>query len=357
MKKHFKGILGLLGTLVISAGLSWGLGQTPTKAALPAGVNDFSAVPVLTNDNQISHGAGYYDLGLKAGQVTKIKFKMVNNDASAKNTLTAKLVQGSTSNTGAIQYIQKGFPKDNSLAYPFTQLATLENGKTSVTETFKPGENKTHTVTLRMPAQKFNGGVLGAIVVTKHYPKSDKAGLANQISYALPVYLEEGKMQLPDLKLNQIKAGVSNERRAVSVNLQNFKAATLSQGTLTARITKRGQSKTLKGVVMDQQSMAPNSNFNFKVPWGDDNFDPGDYTLYLTYKSNDSKFDKTKTWNFVKNFHISIGQAGLANYQTTKIPWWVWAIIWALIILIVALIIYLIYKKRKKKQDSEVDEF
>lgn len=354
MTKRFKKILGTAGALAASLLISWSAAARPSQAATP--MTDFSAVPVFSNDNQISHGVGYYDLGLKAGQVTKIKFKMINNNASASNKLTAKLVQGSTSDAGAMQYVAKGFPKDNTLKYPFTQLASI-NGKNSITETLAPGKDKTYTVTLRMPSQKFDGAVSGAIVVTKGYDDDKSAGVANQVTYALPVYLEEGKVQLPDLKLNKINAGVYNARRAVSVNLQNYKPSSLSQGALSARVTKRGQSKTLKSLTLNQQSMAPNSNFNFKIPWGEDNFAPGDYTLYLTYKSNDSKFGKTKTWNFVKNFHISIGQAGLANYQTTRIPWWVWAIIWALIILIVALIVYLIYKNRKKKREEEADEF
>ena len=301
-----------------------------------------SVIPVL-NKYQVNDNTGFYDLEMQPGQKTELQMKLANTNSKA---IVVKMQAiASTTDAGShISYAEPDKAKDSSLVYPLSSLINIPKSYQKLT--IPARTTAMFHMPLTMPKTKFNGIVLGAIRVTPVVKDSTKAGLHNTYGYSVAVRLSNGLSEKPDLRLDSVAVTHDFAGTYVDATLQNFKASMLRNGKVDARVTKRGQNRTLKALEINKASAAPNSTWTVKTPWNGA-VAPGDYTMHITYTSTDPQFSGTKVWKFSRNFHISTVDAARYNLSQMNIPWWVYAIL-AVILLLLILVIILLFKRRKE---------
>ncbi|GEN94183.1 cell surface protein [Pediococcus ethanolidurans] len=324
-------------------------GVSVTKAA---GTSDVQAVPIgvtpVVNKNQISKGVSYYDLKLGAGKSTDLKLK-ISNISSKAVTVKLKATTAITNSNAVIDYGKIPKTVDSSMRYRLDKLIKIAPADRKITIPSKRAVLVTARLT--MPDKKLNGTLLGALHV-EPVTKKVKKGLQSKYAFAVACMVTNGKQVKPDLKLNTVKAGVRLGQRVVTVNVQNYRASLLTKGHINTTITRQGQNRVLKHLVVQTAAFAPNTNFNLPVPWGSSAIAPGNYTLHMTYTSTDGQFAHKKTWKFNKDFHISAVQAARYNLGTLQIPWWIYVII-AFVVILLIVLIWLLLKRRKKEDKAD----
>lgn len=333
------GIIGMVMALWLT-GMS-SAAQAADVQAVPIGVTP------VANKNQISKGVTYFDLKLAAGKSTDLKLKIANGSKKAV-TVRVTPTTAMTNSNAVIDYSRVPKSVDSSMRYRLDKLIKLAPQDRKITIPAK----KTVEVSakLTMPAEDINGTLLGALHVAPVVKKSQQ-GLQSKYAFAVAVMVQNGQTVKPDLRLNDVKPGVRLAQRVVTANLQNFQPSLLSKGHIKATITRQGQNRVLKQTEVQTAAFAPNTNFNLPISWGNTVMAPGNYTLHLTYTSNDGQFDQEKVWQFDRNFSISATQAARYNLGTLEIPWWVYAIVGLIVVLLIVLIWLLL--RRRKKGDKE----
>ncbi|RJZ17285.1 hypothetical protein DYZ49_00462 [Listeria monocytogenes] len=244
---------------------------------------------------------------------------------------------------------------DKTLKYPFADIV-----KESVSEvTLKPNEIKIWTAAIQMPAENYDGIILGGLHFQekKEEDKEKESSendvqIKNEYAYVIGVKLtEKTTVVKPELELNQIKPATRNYRNVVEMNLQNTKATLVGGLAVDAKIYKKGSEKVLHESKRTDLSMAPNSNFNYSVDWENQELKPGKYKVHLVAKNKEDK------WEWTKEFTISSDQAKKANKAALGLEkdyTWMYIVGGVLLFILLIITTYFVGKRAaKKKQENE----
>lgn len=309
------------------------------------------SVAVKNLPNQIDKKATYYDLLVTPGQQQTLTVVVTNSGKEEKN-LVVTPTNAITNQNGVIDYsIQDSkYKYDSTLKIPFTSLVG-EPQKVKVA----PGESKEVNFELNIPKDPFNGVILGGFVVSEadskeSNQKSDGVKIVNKFQIVKAVKLREKEEKIPaELVLNDVKPALVSYRTAVTANLQNTEPISFGQMKVDAKITEKGKSEVLKSQVKENLEMAPNSNFDFPIMWGNQKIKAGDYTLTLVATSGDRK------WSFKKDFVVTAEESKKINSEAVELEdspsYWIY-IVAVIGLIILAILIYLYVKKKKNKETS-----
>lgn len=308
-------------------------------------------VEAIIPENQVDKNKTYYDLRIEPGKTQDLKMMLHNStDKDVSVELTAEAA--TTNLNGVVEYGKTKAKRDSTLKTSIGEIVTLSEENPVI-----PAKgSKEITLTVKMPTTDFDGVLAGGITVKETSPATDKAtketkGMAieNRYSYVVALVLHGKNETIPsELKLNKVKATQVNVRNVISANLQNTKAKYLNQLSVDAKITKKGENKTLYSVKKEQMQMAPNSNFNLPIPLNGDALKSGKYTLKI---KADSQGD---TWNFTRDFNISAEEAKKLNEQDVSIEkdnTWLYVLIGVILLAALLILFYLIMRKRKKEKE------
>lgn len=279
--------------------------------------------------------------------------KMMLHNSTDKDVSVELTAEAATTNlNGVVEYGKTKAKRDSTLKTSIGEIVTLSEENPVI-----PAKgSKEITLTVKMPTTDFDGVLAGGITVKETIPTTDKAtketkGMAieNRYSYVVALVLHGKNETIPsELKLNKVKATQVNVRNVISANLQNTKAKYLNQLSVDAKITKKGENKTLYSVKKEQMQMAPNSNFNLPIPLNGAALKSGKYTLKV---KADSQGD---TWNFTRDFNISAEEAKKLNKQDVSIEkdnTWLYVLIGVILLTALLILFYLIMRKRKKEKE------
>jgi len=343
MKKFWQWVV-VLGTLLLAIG-----GYRQVAHAESVGYTVNAVLPKNQDDSK----ATYFALRMKPNQEQNLTVVITNQTKSAQK-FQVSVNQAITNNNGVIDYSQNKPTLDKSLKVGIKDVFDQEKPQT-VTVAGK--KSKKVTVRAKMPAQKINGMILGGINVTKldNEDEKDSKGVMinNKFAYVIGVRLREASNNVgPNMNLLSVKAGQINSLNQVKAKLQNPEPGIMSNLKVKAKVTKAGEDKVLLENEKANMAMAPNSNFDYSLPWGDKEMKAGNYTLTL-----DATAKGGYHWHFVKNFTITKEEVGkLANKfnQPEKQKSYLWWFVAGgiLIVLLLAVIIYLLLKNRRKNDDS-----
>ncbi|MEG2293034.1 MAG: DUF916 and DUF3324 domain-containing protein [Carnobacterium sp.] len=308
-------------------------------------------VEAIIPENQVDKNKTYYDLRIEPGKMQDLKMMLHNStDKDVSVELTAEAA--TTNLNGVVEYGKTKAKRDSTLKTSIGEIVTLSEENPVI-----PAKgSKEITLTVKMPTTDFDGVLAGGITVKETIPATDKAtketkGMAieNRYSYVVALVLHGKNETIPsELKLNKVKATQVNVRNVISANLQNTKAKYLNQLSVDAKITKKGENKTLYSVKKEQMQMAPNSNFNLPIPLNGAALKSGKYTLKV---KADSQGD---TWNFTRDFNISAEEAKKLNKQDVSIEkdnTWLYVLIGVILLTALLILFYLIMRKRKKEKE------
>lgn len=325
------------------------IGLLPGKTVEAAGAG--FTVDAIKPDNQISNSE-FFDLKVSPNQTQDVSLRVTNLE---NHGIKVKISPNPayTNQNGIIDYSQHDYPKDSSAQYTLPQMFSEPQEVL-----LNPQESKEVTFQLKIPEESFNGSILGGFYAqeigssdddTRQTAKQNSTlSIKNEYSLVVGISLTEDPNQKvsPELKLNEVSAGLADERTAVLANLQNVQPKAFGEMTVDAKVYKKGDSKVLKETKKENQEMAPNSNYNFAVSWNNEPLKAGDYHLKLEAASG------SKIWKFERDFTVEAKQAKLINQKAVGLPehnYW-----WLLIVLLVIILFVLTYVlgKRKGKQGS-----
>ncbi|MGF9853134.1 DUF916 and DUF3324 domain-containing protein [Bacillus paramobilis] len=321
-------ILGLFGVNVEAADMKYSI-----EANIP--------------ENQIDKKLTYFDLKMEPRQKQTISLTL-RNYSDEVSTFSIEPHTAATNRNGVIDYSKKLVKKDSSMKYSFEELIT---GETK--HTLQPKEEKKVEFTIQMPKESYDGIILGGFYIHKEANKEGKEEkkslqIKNDYSYVIGVRLTETSKEVEsDLQLKEIKPNLENYRTVVTANLQNTEAVIVSGLSVDAKVYKKGSKSVLHETKKDGMSMAPNSNFDFAINWGNQELKPGKYHLKLAAKD---KMDRT--WELENDFEIKGKESKSLNKEAVELKddntkWYIIIGVCVLIISILFTILIIMIKNKK----------
>lgn len=308
----------------------------------------------LQPENQLSDTT-YFDLQVSPNQTQDLSIQVTNQEDQAI-TLQISPNPAFTNSNGVIEYSQYDYPKDSSAQYTFSELVSDPQEVQ-----LAPQESKTVTFQLTVPNDPFSGSILGGFYAqqidtddtttdTTASSDSEMLTIKNKYSLLLGASLTEDPNQevSPELQLNDVKAGLADQRTAVLANLQNIQPQSFGGMTVDAKIFKKGDSEVLKETTKENQEMAPNSNYDFAITWENQPLEAGDYQLKIHAISG------SKAWDFERDFTITGAEAKAINEKAVDLPepnyWWIYLLLGILLLILILILVY--YLGRKKGQQG-----
>lgn len=271
----------------------------------------FTVKPQLTKQ-QVGSDSGYFNLQLQPHQQQTLAIKITNLTAKTK-TLKVTPTNAWTTSGGQLAYSPSKI-KANGAQYRFTELLS-----SSKPLTIKLPANATRTVSYKMtmPTQTVRGQILGGLYVldTASYGGGGSGmELVNRFAMVVAVQLQSQTQKLaPTLQLGNVKVGTQSAKAAVLATVENTAPRLFNQLTIKARVTRRGESKTLLKRTVKQMSMAPNSHFAYGI-YTKNALKAGRYTLHLQASA------QSWHWQFTRHFTVSAKQAAKVNKQDKLKP-------------------------------------
>ncbi len=295
-------------------------------------------------ENKIDKTKTYFDLMMKPDQEQILKVRAANS--TDENLVIDVSVKSATTNSnGVIEYGESLTALDKSAPADLSEIIQLKDGGESV------------ELRVKMPKEEFSGQLAGGITFsekvdeTKDKQKENTNGLAieNRYAYTVAVLLRENETVVqPELSLEKVEPTQRNARSVISATLLNHEAAYLQSMKVTANVKNKKTNNVILEKEQEDMQMAPNSIFNFPIPYEENEMEAGTYVLAMTVEGSGKK------WQFTKEFTISKEEAKTFNEKDVTVKKTESKLIYLLIgLLILLLIICLFIILRLKKQKNK----
>ncbi|HAP4912587.1 TPA: DUF916 and DUF3324 domain-containing protein [Enterococcus faecalis] len=305
-------------------------------------------------ENQIDKTKTYFDLMMKPDQEQILKVRAANS--TDENLVIDVSVKSATTNSnGVIEYGESLTALDKSAPADLSEIIQLKDGGESVELPAK--SEKVVELRVKMPKEEFSGQLAGGITFsekvdeTKDKQKENTNGLAieNRYAYTVAVLLRENETVVqPELSLEKVEPTQRNARSVISATLLNHEAAYLQSMKVTANVKNKKTNNVILEKEQEDMQMAPNSIFNFPIPYEENEMEAGTYVLAMTVEGSGKK------WQFTKEFTISKEEAKTFNEKDVTVTKTESKLIYLLIgLLILLLIICLFIILRLKKQKNK----
>jgi len=322
--------------------------------AMSAGANTggFSVTPNLP-ENQHPDTRGFFNLRVAPGQMQEITVS-INNPGEEEIHVEVSLITATTNMNGIINYSTPGI-SDETLVHSFADLASIP-GDGNIT--IPAGQSAVLPITLNIPAEGFEGIILGSVYVLLGISEEELAEggmLVNRFASVTPIRLqqqEDENLPVFDFVLGGITAELVNHRAAIVAEIRNIQPRLAASATASAHIYPAGGSEPIFTISDMSVDFAPNSIFHFSlVDQAGFGIQAGDYNAAITLSHG------TRIWEFEEAFTIEPHQAAAVNQAAVNqqrtpsgmgsIP--LWAIIGVGAVLILLVVIVLIVKSKNAK--------
>lgn len=308
----------------------------------------FALAPILP-ENQIGD-ATYFDLLVHPGQKQDLEIKVVNLEENSKK---VKISPNSafTNKNGVIEYSNYEVEKDDTAKYTIKELIS-EPQEVEL----QPKEEKNIKFQLSVPEEPFEGMVLGGLeakeVGEENETKADgKTALNIKNEYALVLGVavrEQEEVEIkPELRLKKVFPVLEAGNATIATRIQNTQPVAFGNMKVDAKVYREGEEGIYRERKAEDQTMAPNSSYDFMIPIKDETLKAGDYRVKVVAEAGDQK------WEMEDTFTVKADEARKINEQTEvgqkeKKNTWLIALC-GLGGLILLISVYLLGKKRGKK--------
>ncbi|MBO0440795.1 DUF916 and DUF3324 domain-containing protein [Candidatus Enterococcus ikei] len=318
---------------------------------------DFSVKAILP-ENQRSKEISYFDLRVVPGETQTLSVELTN-DTDEDITVYASANSAITNDNGVVDYSYNDTKKDSSADFTFSEIATIPKEIT-----LPKNSTKIVECVINIPKNPFDGYVLGGLYFEQKQEKETKSqgalAVGNRFSYVVGVLLSETDKDVrPELALNEVKATQINGNNAVTMNIQDKKAAMIKKLQVDAKLYYEDETKPRYENHQESLTMAPNTNFNYKIDLKEQPFVAGNYTVKI--KANDGY----KDWTWERTFEIKEKEAkkynataiNLPPNQKDQFPWIVVVGIGAGVLAVILGIIYYFNQKIKNEQKIQQEKY
>lgn len=338
-------MLKKLAIFVFGVLLTIGILPGQVAAASDGSEVGFAVTPHL-QENQRDTGNSFFDLAVVPSEEVALSFDIVNSSGK-EQTFDIAVNPAYTNDAGQIDYVDAKHKRDKTLKVDLAKITDVEK-----TATVAAGETKTIPLTLKMPAEPVQGEILGGIHVTRQTAQGEQEGaqLVNKFSYVIGLKIIESEEAVKrDLKLLNVKAGLSYHHTSVKAKMQNPEPTAMGHLTFDAKVTKKGSDKVIKEQQSEDRAMAPNSNFDYTIDWKNQELEAGDYHLALVVKDA-----KSNEWKFNQDFKITAKEARKYNASAVELvkkdrsPW-IYVLAGLVAAILIGVILLLVIKRKKSK--------
>lgn len=311
------------------------------------------SVKAILPDNQRTKETSYFDLRVAPNQTQKLQIELTNQTAN-DITVLASANAAITNDNGLADYSHAERKKDPSAPFTFNEIAQLPK------EIQLPKHStKTVECQLILPEKPFNGYVLGGLYFEQksdEQPAHSENGVAinNRFSYVVGVLLSETDEPVqPELSLNEVKTDQANGRNRVLMNLQNKQAAMIKKLQVDASLYYEKEAKPRYENHQESLTMAPNTNFNYRIDLKEQPFVPGNYTVKI--KVNDGYQD----YSWEKHLVIQEKEAKKYNATAVNLPPekhtnFPWKLVSSITLVFLFILGSTIYYFKKKIRESQI---
>ncbi|MHC5228512.1 DUF916 and DUF3324 domain-containing protein [Enterococcus sp. LJL99] len=305
-------------------------------------------IQAIIPENQVDKEKTYFDLRMTPGQEQKIEV-MINNTSDEKNTYEISINQAYTNAQGFIDYTDEDSILDQSLPYQIKDIVTYEKGVT-----VDAGVAVKYPITIKMPAESFDGQIMAGIKVMKKNEDEEQSGIQNKVGYILGLNLTETDTPIKrELELVSVEPAVSFGKTSVVAKLRNPTMEAYGHLKYDVDVVNKKNDESIRKVTYDSgMQIAPNSLYDFAIDWDNRRLEAGEYELHLTVTDA-----KENEWKFDEKFTITAKQAKEINNLTVDrnepkgFPMWMYIVVGSMLaILIVGIIAWFLYKKKKKQE-------
>lgn len=321
------------------------LGPIPVLAEDTEGLA-FS-IAIKKPENMTNETLTYFDLNVEKNQQQELTLIVTNTSAKAVS-VEVTPTNAWTNQNGVLDYSPHD-ELDSSLRYPFTSLIS----EAQIVEV-PAKESKEVVFTLKTPVESFEGIILGGFVAKQDLTETKEASasgvkITNEFQLVKAIVLRGGTpREKPELVLNDIEATLINYRTAVTANLQNIEPVMFGKLTVEGTVRKKGSSDILKTVKTEAMEMAPNSNFDFPIMWGNQPLEPGDYHLDLVANTLDDKWEFSKEFTITKKVSDKLNKEAIELEETSQ--WMYWLGGGVILLLLIVGTIWIIKERAELKQ-------
>ncbi|MTD39276.1 DUF3324 domain-containing protein [Erwinia sp. CPCC 100877] len=315
-------------------------------------------VKAILPENQRSQEVSYYDLRVTPGQTQTLQLEL-SNDTDEDIVVQASANAAITNDNGIVDYSYKKTKKDSSAVYTFNELANLPE------EISLPSHSKkTVDCVVTIPEKAFDGYILGGLYFEQKggneaVKSNESMAIGNRFSYVVGVLLSENDQEVqPELALNKVSTAQKNGNNVVLMNIQNKQPAMIKKLQVTAKLFYEDEKKPRYENHQEALTMAPNTNFNYKLDLKEQPFVAGNYTVKVT--ANDGFRD----WHWEKSFTIKEKEAKAYNATAINLPpeqkqqWpWNWIIGGSIIVLLLVGGIIYYFRKKMKQQQMQLEKY
>ncbi|MHC5373374.1 DUF916 and DUF3324 domain-containing protein [Enterococcus sp. LJL120] len=303
----------------------------------------------LLPENQISDKS-YFDLKMEPGAKQTVQIRLINPTNQGLQ-IAVSLNGTKTSPNGEINWGPNTITSDPSLPYEFTELVSSQN----VVEVAAQS-SEFLTLAIEMPTESFDGVIAGGIQLSeiKEDSTAGEGMIVNKYAYVIGMLLQETDVEIaPDLKLNDVTAGVSEFKNAVFVNFSNTQPTFVGDMTTKVAIRKADSEEVLYRTEKSQMTMAPNSQIDFPISLADQRFIGGEYVATIEVSIGEALWQWEEPFTITDQAALEFNQqtvtAGQGANDGSLLPVIVFfASLLALIIL--ALLFKEVHRKRQKRR-------
>lgn len=347
MRAFKKAIRGFL--LLIMVVFSWFI----SEQKVAANENQQSAgftVQSVQAESQVDLTKTFFYLKIEPDvpQTIQVKVRSTQVDPVTVNLQVNNAV---SSPLGNINYADPNPKLDESLTQPISDFVTINGDQKEVT--VENYEEKIVEYTIQPPAESFSGVKLGSLrFVRQDKVDGSASGVNNEYAYVIALMLTEDEERFDlgaDLHLTDVDLKLANGRKIIGANIQNDQPKVLREMEIEGNVKRKGESEVLARNRMTDFSVAPNSNFDFRMPLDISDFPAGTYVFTGKATGNG------KTWRWKREFTIGNEKATKINQETVfklMIPAWVPWVAGGLVLALIGLIVYLVKRQGKWKEEG-----
>lgn len=311
------------------------------------------SVQAIQPENQINKTASYFDLMMEPGQEQTILINIYNT-SNEDIEVAVHITNPITNRNGIIDYTNLEAEADESLKVPITEIASIEEND------IKIHANSTTQVPIHliMPAEEFDGIILGGIYVEKipeeSEEKEESVQIQNRYSYVIGLQLRENDTVVkPDLLLKEVNPELVNYRTSVIAKIQNRAPIIADHLNIQAKVFD-SDDKEIRFAGVENYRLAPNITMDFVIDWENKLLEPGTYKVSMYVNNGD------ESWVWNEEFIIPEEEAILLNEEAVEIEKDYTGMIVGgfsgVIALLLMIIFRLGYKIRHVRQTSEDDQ-
>ena len=276
-----------------------------------ANIGGFTVSPVFP-ENQIPGSEGFFDVRIAPGQQQQEITVAVTNPGDEPIMVEISLITVGTNSNGILEYATS-LPVDETMAYHFTDMARLPteiaaNGKLTI----PPEQTAQIPIFIDIPAEGFDGVILGAVHVLRGISEQERAEagmIVNRFAQALPVRMHGRELTgAPEFLLGAVGAENFNYAGAIVAEIRNPQPRLAMGVVANAQVYIDGFEAPVFVRSNVNVDFAPNSVFDFRmVDTMGYGLQAGDYTIDIQLEYNGQE------WNFSHDFIVEPQEAAAIN--------------------------------------------